>query len=583
MNDTAKSLQTKKIDRQKALVLERRKILAMSPEKALNAIAEHPYPVTLVQSMAEEDLYFLVHHIGPEDALPVLGLASNQQWEYLMDMEAWNRDRMDSHSMTQWFHRLLKADNDRFTHWITDDKKEDFAFYLYRNIELHIREYDQDPGEISDDFFSEDQTYYVRLRPYPQEQTPLQEERDQFLTDLLRRVSIFDIDRYRNLLLESTALVPAEAEEELYRLRNVRLAEKGLLPPEEAVGVYQPLKSADLAARRHKPGTFSGRIVDTYPLPIDPDRPPAEANLFAHTLAQIQDQGTLQRLQAEFAGLCNQVIAADQKKIREKEILTQIVQKVGDYISIGLEKIKADSVENKPYAGADLLQSHFLADIFRVGYGCALALKWKADKWQRTAWFSGQGLPLSFWGETWMGVLGGLLIKKPLFYNALGAGPLYREFANLVDIRHTETALDTIIGFDDLLGLMDIEIGPIRTQGFLTCQTLILTLWANHHLGLSETGRTLSPVPLVQFQQFFRELWQTDTPPRRISDTMRELFLDWLARRSGLATFEITERMSSALEQLFADIEQELGAVEVKDLDPHYIRMFLIQSTKKQR
>ena len=291
MNDTADSLTTKKSERDKALAIERRKILALTPEKALDAIAEHPLPVTLVQSMAEEDLYFLVHRIGPEDAQPVLALASNQQWEYLMDLEVWSRDRLDSHGMTQWLNRLLKADNDRFTHWITSEKKEDFAFYLYRNIELHIREYDQDPGEIGDDFFTEDQTYYVRLRPYPEAQKPFQEERDQFLTDLLRRISVFDYTQYRNLLLESTALVPAEAEEELYRQRHVRLAERGLLPLEEAVGVYQPLKTADLAVRRRKPGVFSGRIVDTYPLPIDPDRPTAEANLFARTLAQIHDEG----------------------------------------------------------------------------------------------------------------------------------------------------------------------------------------------------------------------------------------------------------------------------------------------------
>ncbi len=579
MNDIAKSLQTKKIDREKALALERRKILAMSPEKALDAIAEHPYPVTLVQSMAEEDLYFLVHHIGPEDALPVLGLASNPQWEYLMDMECWNRDCVESHSMTQWYHRLLKADSDRFTHWITDDKMSDFAFYLYRNIELHIREYDQTPDEIGDGFFSEDQTYYVRLRPYPQEQTPLQEERDQFLTDLLRRISVFDIERYRNLLLESTALVPAEAEEELYRLRNVRLAEKGLLPLEEAVGVYQPLKTADLAPRRRKSGTFSGRIVDTYPLPIDPGQPTAEANLFAQTLAQIHDEDTLQRLQAEFAGLCNQVIAADQKKIHDKEALANVVKKAGDYISIGLEKAKADSGEDRHYAGADLIQSHFLADIFRVGYGCALALKWKADKWQRTAWFTGQGLPLGFWGESWLGVLGGLLIKKPLFYNELEPGPLYREFASLADITQTETVLNTIVAFDDLLALMDIEIATPLTQGLLTYQNLILTLWADHHLDLGQTDRK-SPMPMTldQFQRFFRELWQADTHPRRINDSMRELFLGWLAQRSGLTTFEISERMSSALEQLFNDIEQELGTVKTKDLDPRYIRMFLLHA-----
>ena len=118
----------------------------MTPEKALDAIADHPYPVTLVQSMAEEDLYFLIHRIGPDDALPILGLASNQQWEYFTDMEGWRDDRMDSRSMTRWLNRLLQADADRFTHWITGDKKEDFTFYLHNNIIVHIREYDEAGG-----------------------------------------------------------------------------------------------------------------------------------------------------------------------------------------------------------------------------------------------------------------------------------------------------------------------------------------------------------------------------------------------------------------------------------------------------
>jgi hypothetical protein len=580
MNDTAKSLKSQKKERAEALALERRKILAMTPEKALEAIADHPYPVTLVQSMAEEDLYFLIHHIGPDDALPVLGLASNQQWEFLTDMEGWQADRMNSHAMTQWLHRLLQADADRFTHWITGEKKEDFAFYLHRNIMVHIREYDQEPGDIGDDFFSEDGVHYVRLRPYPEENKPLQKERDQFLTDLLKRISVFDYTRNRNLLMESMALIPAEAEEELYRLRNVRLAEKGLIPLEEAVGVYQPLKASDLDARRLKPEQFTGRLVDTYPLAIEPDQQTSESDLFAQTLRLIHDRAALQHLQAEFAGLCNQVIAADQKKIRERQTLEEVVRKVTGYISIGLERIKAEDDTSGPYAYADLVQSHFLGDIFRVGYGCALALKWKAGKWQRAAWFTGQGLTLSFWGELQMGVLGGLLIKKPLYYNDLGAGPLYREFKTMADITRTETVLNTVIAFDDLLSLMDIELGAVGRYGFLSYQNLILTLWANHHLGLAGTGKAPVPMALEQFKRFFKELWEVGPKPRRISDTMRELFLEWLAQRSNLGTFEVTDRMAPALDQLFEAVEQELGAVQASNLDPRFIQMFLISTPR---
>ena len=577
MNDSLNSPQNLKGEREKATAVERRKILAMSPEKALDAIMDHPYPVTLVQSMSEEDLYYLVHHIGPDDALPILGMASNAQWEYLMDMEGWDRDHMVSHSVTRWFQRLLKADNDRFTYWITNEKRDDFAFYLFRNIELHIREYDQDPGEIGDDFFTEDQTYYVRLRPYPKEQKPRQEERDQFLTDLLRRVSIFDYDFYRRILLESSAVIPAEAEEELFRLRNVRLAEKGFLPPDEAVGVYQPLKVSDLPSRR-KPSNFMGRTVDTYPLPIEPSQSSREANLFSRTLAQINDEPTLQRLQAEFAGLCNQVIAADQLKIRDREPLTGVVQKVGDYISIGLEKILSETTDEKPYEGPRLIQSYFLADIFRVGYGSALALKWKAEKWRRSAWFTGQGLPLGFWGESWMGVLGGLLLKKPLFYNSLEPGPLYREFTRMADIAHTETELKAIIGYDDLLSLMELQIGAGQPHGFLTYQNLLLTSWADHHLDLPAAHSFPLPLTMEQFRRFFERLWQNDERPRRVSDTMREQFLGWLAQRSGLATYEIAERMASELERLFKTLEQELGNIRTTDLDPRYIQMFLLRS-----
>ena len=577
MNDNATPVPDHKIEREKALAAERRKILSLSPEMALEAIADHPYPVTLVQSMAEEELYFLIHHVGADDALPILGLASNAQWEYLIDMEGWNRDRMAPHSMTQWLHRLLQADNDRFTYWITKEKFDDFVFYLHRNVELHIREYDQDPGEIDEDFFSEDQTYYVRLRPYPEPQKPLQEERDIFVKDLLRRVSVFDYTLYRNLLLETSTIIPAETEEELYRLRNMRLAEKGMLPLEEAVGVYQPLQAGDLASRP-KPPTFGGRSVETYPLPIQSGSAAEPTDRFGQALAQIHDEGTLQRLQAEFAALCNQIISADQLKVRDRETLAQVVRKAGDYISLGLEKIQSQSGPKRPYTGPGLLQTQFLADLFRVGYGCALALKWRTDKWRQTAWFAVQGLPLGFWGEQWLGVLGGLLLKKPLYYNHEQSGPNYREFASLADITRTEEQLKTIIAFDDLLGLMALEIVSVRQSGFLTYQNLILTLWAGQELGTCEPGRPPVPMSLEQFRRFFKTLWTSDDRPRRIGDPVRERFLNWLAQRSGLAAYEIAERMAPALEKLFSAIEQELGEVHISDLDPRYIQLFLLRS-----
>lgn len=571
-----------KEERQKALAIDRKRILGLPPEKALEAVAEHPYPVTLVQSLADEDLYFLVHHIGPDDALPVMAMASNEQWEYLLDMEGWEQDHIQPHQMTQWLARLLKADPDRFTHWIANHKQEETALYLFRNIQLHIREYEQDPAEIGDNYFTEDQTYYIRLHPYPREHKKKQEERDRFIKDLLNRLSIYDHPYYRDLLLASSNLIPAEAEEELFRQRNVRLAEKGLLPFDEAIAVYKPLKAADLVHRSSKTDRFDGRIVDTYPFPIAPETPGEEDNLFARTLAQIHDTPTLEKLQAEFAGLCNQVISADQRRIRDKQALDGIVRKVSGYISIGLEKIEADATEEDPYGNANRIQRHLLSDLFRVGYGCALSLKWRAEKWHNASWYADCGLPISFWGERLMGVLGGLLLKKPLYHSDYERGELYREFAELSEIDHTEGQLNQMIAFDDLLSLMGIEIGSLRSDLLVTYENLLLTLWANHYLNMEGDPKSPRLLNKEQFGRLFKEMWQEGTQPRRIKDAVREIFLGWLADSSGLTPYQISERMAPALELLFGKIENELGAVQRKDLDPRFITLFLFDPMQTQ-
>ncbi len=579
MNEKSDKIVDIKRHRQETLAAERRDILAMAPEKARDAILDHPYPVTLVQSMAEEDLYLLVHTIGPDEALPVLGLASNEQWEYMLDMDSWNRDRMDPFAMTRWLDRLLKADPDRFTHWIVRDRLEMLEYYLHRNIELYIREYESDPAETGEGFFSDDDVHYIRLRDYPdlgEKSKQQQEERDFFLKDLLRRISVYDYTLYQKLLLESASVIPSELEEEQFRLRNIRMAEKGFLPFDEAVGVYQPLNVAEFYIRDRKPSPSAGRSVDSYPLPRKGERLPEDADLFTRTLYSIEDEIALHRLQREFAGLCNQVIAADQIKVRAKEILSKVVTKVSGYLSIGLEKIESEATTPEPYRCDNLIQSHLLADIFRVGYGCALELKWHAEQWNHRGWYQRSGLDPAFWGEAWLGVLGGLLIKKPLYFDNYATGVLYREFSSLADVRATRAVLEQIIACDDLLALMEIKNLTIEAQTFLTFQNLVLTLWANNQLEMNDDPGTPIPLSMDRFKVFFQTLWDTASSPGVIKQSCREAFLNWLSQRCDIPALEISNRMGATLEQLFRLIETELGAVKVEKLDPRFIQLFLI-------
>ncbi len=560
---------------------QRKEILALPPEKALERILDARQPAALVHSFPEEDLYFLIHDIGPEDSLPLLSLASEKQCEYILDTETWEKDRIKIRSVTRWMDLFLKSDPNRFMKWFLDKKTEFIEFYLFKNIEVRIRGNDQDPSDFGDDFFTCDDTFYIRLLDHRADDTIYKEYRKAFLSKFLKILAAYDHVKYQQVLLEASSVIPAESEEEAYRLRNVRLAEKGFLPFDEAIGIYQPLSPLDLEKQSTK---FVSKDSDRdlqLPVPLYPAGLLKEDDLFTRSLKRIEiDDDIMRQIQTEFASLSNQVVAADQKKIREREELRTIVEKACGYISIGLERLTCDyrkTPGRQESVSCALIKKYPLSQIFRVGYGLALELKWQAQKWRDKSWFSKLGLPLSFWGEEWLGVLGGLLIKKPLFFDNYKTGVLYREFASIYDISETEKILKEIISFDDLLSLMTIRLEPVSDR-FLTHKKLLLTLWARHYLGLAVEPNALIPFTLDEFKRFFNDLFTGEKKPRKTSLAMKESFLNWISDQTGLDPYEISQRVGQTLENLFNEIESEYGEVAVKDLDPRYIHLFLVKN-----
>jgi hypothetical protein len=559
----------------------RKKIVSMSPENALNAILDSPQPAALIHSFSEEDFYFLIHDIGLEDSHPLLSLASAKQWEYIVDLEVWQKDRIELKSVTRWLDLLFKVDPDRFIKWFLDQKTEFMEFYLFKNIEVKIREENQDPSEFGNEFFTYDDMFYVRFlddtfeleTEESESDDTIKKDRNAFLSQFFKALASFDHITYQKLLLETCSVIPAETEEEAYRLRNVRLAEKGFLPYEEAIGVYQPLRPEDFNKQDTKVITADPDRKLFFPVPLYHSGMLDQKNLFTDALKKIEIDDVIEQIQTEFAGLSNLIISADRKNIREKQELKSIVKKVCGYLNIGFERLSPDN--RAPDAGhcALLIRNHPLSNIFKVGYGIALELKWKAEKWREKSWFEKQGLLLSFWGEQWLGILGGLLIKKPLFFDNYKTGVLYREFMSMEDIRATDNVLSEIILFDDLFSLMAINPEPV-TDRFLTYKNFILTLWARDYLGLSGE---IEPLRLDEFKRLFDDLWADKKKPYKIKQAMKESFLNWLSDRTGFANYEISQKLGHTLENLFGEIQSEYGDVSRKDLDPRYIDLFLIQ------
>ncbi len=601
MNGNIITLDQQRRERMLRLRNQREEIFSLAPEAALKRILEERQPAPLVHSFPEEDLYFLIHDIGLNDALPLLALASDRQRQYIIDMEGWRRDRLQLNSTINWLSAMYMADPERVLSWLFKEQTDLLELLLFRNIQVILREHDQDTTHIPDDFFTHDDVYYVRIMDDPLvsvEKVEAPDSDDQLLDDkrrgffysLLARLADRDHQAYQRLLLEASSILPAEVEEEVYRMRNVRMAEKGFLPFEEAVGIYQPVMPEEMNAQPAKTFGASEDESETVLLPIYPVKMLRGGGFFSDALQEIDSAVLLQRIQLEFVTLCNQVASADQKEIQTREALRAVVEKVCGYLNIGLEANvpkDASASENKTAAMAALVQRLALSQIFRFGFGRALSMKWRVQRWRKEAWFENSGLPLTFWDEKWLGVLGGLLVEKPLFFDNYQTGrTLYREFKSLRDITSTERMLSYIIGMDSLFGDMSIRCRPDANH-LLTWRNLVLTLWARSHLGLDQSkefdkvGR-LTPLSKEEFSAFLKELFSSadsaEVPePVKIGTVAKTGLLKWMSGRSGKSLEEITALLGPVLDELFDQVDEELGRVRSDDVDPRFIQLFRIQ------
>jgi hypothetical protein len=187
-----------------------------------------------------------------------------------------------------------------------------------------------------------------------------------------------------------------------------------------------------------------------------------------------------------------------------------------------------------------------------------------------------------FWGEYWTGVLGGLLIKKPLCYDPTGVESLYREFETSAELDRAASVLDDIIQLDRLLGEVAPELDPTVERTGVTFKSLLLTLWAEDWLGLqraSNGAAMAGPLPMDALREFLRVLMPMPADgnaPRRIPEDMKTAFKDWLASTAGWDREALAAAVGAALGMLFLELEDEYAQVAPRDLDPRYIRLFIV-------
>lgn len=442
------SLDTQKIDKartargQKPVSPSHRSFLKtiypLSGKAALNRILEQERPGDLVRQMPCEDFFWLVKKIGDDDCLPLLAYASEDQWQYILDLESWHKDRLDLERSLQWIQRLQLADSRRLAAWLFGEGQALAYYYFYRIVQVETRIEDE-VYDTSDGFFTFDGLYYVKVRVEDQKAT---------IEEILRIMASENLEKYQALVLGLSGVLPAELEEDMYRMRNVRLAEHGFLPAEEARWVYAPLDRrhlrSDETARTEKTFFSDEEIHDL--APISPLLHAAGQTLLTAATARISDSLNVDRIQVEFAGLCNQICSADGIWDNELDALIKTCRRAAGFLNLALEKLCGSNIS----LAERLIRNNPLVSIFRVGFGFALELKWETERWLQASWFRRQGLDVSFWGDAWGDTLSGLLQDKPRLYANFEGGAEYKEIERLSELEECRRILARVAALDAL-------------------------------------------------------------------------------------------------------------------------------------
>lgn len=536
----------------------------LSGREILERILRQPNPRAMVEAFPAGDFYWVAKKIGADDCLPLLELATLEQWQYLLDLEIWDRDEIPCAVALAWLMRLFEADGTRTVRWLLGEGNALLYYVLQKSLEVMVREEDDKEFEIPEGFFTHDGVLYLNA-PDP--------ESEPFLRELTGAIAAANLPAYQTLLSSLASAVPSEMEEGMYRMRNVRLAEGGFLPFEEAFSIYSPLSPGQLS-REGKPAVVDVTAGDEPAalIPFLPLHEGGQEGLLREAIARIGDPLVLDRLRLEFAGLANRIAAVEGLARMELDGLVGTTRKAAGYINTALEELTGKDGE----AAAALLTQNPMESVFRVGFGFVLRLKRVAENWRRIAWFRKAGFENGFWGEERGELLTGLLLKRPMLYAGLADGELYRDFSGAEDLSGASRALMRLIALDGFMNALT-ERFPINRETAdregMTCLHLLFTFWARKRLGLEPGFAAIRP---DEARSLFAALREGESAPPYQMARHKNVFVEEMLACAEDLQGELRASLREELAGAWDEFRSEYEEVPPADTDMKHNPFLLI-------
>ena len=436
-------------------------------------LSEHPEQ--LVQLLPELEVFLTVKEVGERDSLDLISLTTPEQFQYLIDLDLWKKDRLDPEKTLHWMEILLESGEKKFTQFIQSTDPGFIALLLKKFLHVTTYEGEQLEGMDKAPPFTLDQFYFIVFKG-----RRTREIFQPFL-EILCRV---DKDGYRRLMDSLMVEFESELEETGYRLRNGRLADYGFPDLEEALEIYRFVNPDSLVLGEKSVRGWGQEEIERG-RPVFYLSHLNEGPFFSTILSRVDDPQDQDRLSQEITTLCNKAILAEAIDLSNIVAIERAIKKVYHYLNLGLQYL---SKEEETKASV-ILRSLPLQRLFQCGVSTTLLLRRKGESILKGPWFGGDRENLIFLDPPHLEKLEGVLRKRPALYREGN----FEDFKELQDLKEVEDFLESIETMIHTLG-GQLDVYPRNLKALdltgcypeewrgITFSTIFLTALANQIL-----------------------------------------------------------------------------------------------------
>ncbi|MFM7204277.1 MAG: DUF6178 family protein [Myxococcota bacterium] len=347
-----------------------RAVVALSPGMRMRELLSRIDAKVLVRRSSPQDLFLLIRQVGLDDAQELLELCSLDHVQRMLDLDVWAQSEPQLDTYGEWLRVLLEVYKEKPEALLRELDPELLLLFLLDHIRVHLK--DEEMTEEARLHLENKDLVETSDHQYLVEFLSAEDEWQDFILMLIDRVYSTSIRNGHWLMSALIWETPSMMEEQALRIRQGRLEELGFPTLEEALQIFQPLRSPVPFPRARAGQTASGPLREV-PLSLEIFQP-QDGSLLTRALEILAQRHPGEDLTHDLLHLANKMIVAEKRDPGELDDIRLALAQVHAGVNLGLEAESRGGLEE----AVRLLRSVHLDWLFRQGHARVLELQRRA-------------------------------------------------------------------------------------------------------------------------------------------------------------------------------------------------------------